>query len=308
MDSAIRSGCTCMTCRLAFASVELQKQHYSSEWHRYNAKRQVADLPPISEEQFEGKIKARQDEAAEQETEKKPKSKRQQAPQPVEEDEEPERFRSLLACSAQKLQLHLTKISCTCPKIMGFFIPDSNYCDDAEGLVQYLGEKVGCGNFCIKCPNKRFRDLASCQLHMRDKSHCTFSVEGDLVVEYLDFYDYGELLREGDEEEGDDTAIDLGYTLVLPSGAQLGHRALMRYYKQKLRPVDPNEPERPRKSAQRLQQSQLKALGWTGTSGTVAVQRARDFKFMKNVIKKAGLRRQLHSNKLFKSRGRDDQQ
>lgn len=62
LDSAIRSGCTCMTCRLVFESVDLQKEHYSSEWHRYNAKRQVADLPPITKEQFESKIKARQEE------------------------------------------------------------------------------------------------------------------------------------------------------------------------------------------------------------------------------------------------------
>lgn len=73
----------------------------------------------------------------------------------------------------------------------GFFIPDSEYCVDVEGLIEYLGEKVGCGNFCIHCQNKRFRDLNSCQLHMRDKAHCMFSVEGEAVVEYLDYYDYG---------------------------------------------------------------------------------------------------------------------
>lgn len=75
------------------------------------------------------------------------------------------------------------------------------------------------------------------------------------------------MLKDTDDEESDDAAIDLGYTLVLPSGVQLGHRALMRYYKQRLRPVDPNEPAPPTKAARRLQQTQLKALGWTGTSG-----------------------------------------
>jgi pre-60S factor REI1 len=86
----------------------------------------------------------------------------------------------------------------------GFFIPDSEYCCDIEGLIKYLGGllcrtsdnvnlglKIGAGNYCIKCPNKRFGDLNACQLHMRDKSHCIFSVEGEQVVEYLDFYDYG---------------------------------------------------------------------------------------------------------------------
>lgn len=61
MDTAIRSGCTCITCRLVFAGVDLQKQHYGSEWHRYNVKRQIAELPPITEEQFEAKIKSHQE-------------------------------------------------------------------------------------------------------------------------------------------------------------------------------------------------------------------------------------------------------
>lgn len=59
-------------------------------------------------------------------------------------------------------------------------------------------------------------------------------------------------------------AIDMGYSLILPSGAILGHRALMRYYKQRL---NPNPPVSASKNAKRLQQNQLKALGWTGTTG-----------------------------------------
>jgi len=186
--------------------------------------------------------------------------------------------------------------------IHGFFVPDSNYCCDVEGLVKYLGAKIGCGNYCIQCSNKRFRDQVSCQLHMRDKAHCKFSVEGDLVAEYLDFYDYGELLKD-EEVDDDDIAVDFGYTLVLPSGAKLGHRSLMRYYQQKLRPVEIAGKVQKSKHAQKM----FKALGWTGTTGTMAIKRARDFNFMQKLVKKNTMRRELHANKLFQSRGRDDQ-
>lgn len=51
-----RTGFTCMNCRLVFANPDIQREHYRSEWHRYNVKRQVAELPPISLEQFQDKV------------------------------------------------------------------------------------------------------------------------------------------------------------------------------------------------------------------------------------------------------------
>ena len=74
----------------------------------------------------------------------------------------------------------------------GFFIPDAEFCSDVEGLITFLGMKVGCGNVCISCNkrSKRFRTLDACQKHMRDLAHCRFSIDGDKIVEYLDFYDY----------------------------------------------------------------------------------------------------------------------
>ncbi|TYZ64361.1 hypothetical protein PybrP1_000273 [[Pythium] brassicae (nom. inval.)] len=43
---------TCTACRLEFASFEMQKEHFRSDWHRYNLKRKVVELAPVSEEQF----------------------------------------------------------------------------------------------------------------------------------------------------------------------------------------------------------------------------------------------------------------
>ncbi|KAJ0402063.1 hypothetical protein P43SY_009268 [Pythium insidiosum] len=43
---------TCTACRLEFAAPAAQKEHFRSDWHRYNLKRKVVELPPVTEEQF----------------------------------------------------------------------------------------------------------------------------------------------------------------------------------------------------------------------------------------------------------------
>lgn len=47
---------TCNTCGLSFPTADLQRLHMKTDWHRYNLKRRVASLPPISSEVFAEKI------------------------------------------------------------------------------------------------------------------------------------------------------------------------------------------------------------------------------------------------------------
>ncbi|KAK6198807.1 C2H2 type zinc-finger-domain-containing protein [Scheffersomyces amazonensis] len=47
---------TCNTCGLNFPGAEDQRSHMKSEWHRYNLKRRVAQLPPIDEHLFNTKV------------------------------------------------------------------------------------------------------------------------------------------------------------------------------------------------------------------------------------------------------------
>ncbi|UNI18061.1 pre-60S factor rei1 [Purpureocillium takamizusanense] len=47
---------TCNTCQVAYRNIDLQKTHMKSDWHRYNLKRRVASLPPISSEIFTEKV------------------------------------------------------------------------------------------------------------------------------------------------------------------------------------------------------------------------------------------------------------
>lgn len=59
------SGFTCNTCQVRFVTAELQRQHMRTEWHRYNLKRRVAQLPTILSEIFAEKV-LEQQQAAEQ--------------------------------------------------------------------------------------------------------------------------------------------------------------------------------------------------------------------------------------------------
>lgn len=54
---------TCITCRVGFADGDLQRKHYKTDWHRYNLKRKVAEMPPVSVEVFQEKVLTQRAEA-----------------------------------------------------------------------------------------------------------------------------------------------------------------------------------------------------------------------------------------------------
>ena len=62
-DSSSLPRFTCITCRVAFRDAEIQRSHYKTDWHRYNLKRKVAELPPVSTEVFQEKVLAQREAA-----------------------------------------------------------------------------------------------------------------------------------------------------------------------------------------------------------------------------------------------------
>lgn len=70
MDS-ISSAYTCNSCQIQFSKSEDQRDHMKSEWHRYNLKRRVAQLPAISEDLFNSKVNTISDKKKEEEGEQK---------------------------------------------------------------------------------------------------------------------------------------------------------------------------------------------------------------------------------------------
>lgn len=55
---------TCISCRVAFESADEQRSHFSSDWHRYNMKRRVANLPPVAASAFNEKVMERREQNA----------------------------------------------------------------------------------------------------------------------------------------------------------------------------------------------------------------------------------------------------
>ena len=50
------SALTCITCSVAFKDSSIQRDHYKTDWHRYNLKRKVAEMPPIAEKDFKARM------------------------------------------------------------------------------------------------------------------------------------------------------------------------------------------------------------------------------------------------------------
>ncbi|KAJ1980271.1 pre-60S factor rei1 [Dimargaris xerosporica] len=60
MASDSASLYTCLACQVAFHSAGLQRTHYRSDWHRYNLKRKMAELPPVTADNFAQRVLAQQ--------------------------------------------------------------------------------------------------------------------------------------------------------------------------------------------------------------------------------------------------------
>lgn len=397
---------TCISCRVAFATPELQKAHHKTDWHRYNLKRKVAELPPVTAADFHQRVLERKAQLAEDEKkqdaycqlckkqfstqkafenheqskkhreaaskvtedmveknnrknlamndtavkggkfeadqkevkknlanlkimnkeslgaekEQKATGKKSAQPKPstsskqTEDDSDSDSWESVegealpieecLFCSYQSKSLEKNMKHMTVEH--SFFVPDAEYLVDLEGLISYLGEKVGEGNMCLWCGEmgKAFYTTRAAQQHMMDKGHCKMLHEGEALLEYEDFYDYRSSYPDykekptGKDEDEEDVDIEQlvvdGYELVLPSGATVGHRSLKIYYKQNLpqRRVGRSNAALPRILAQ------YKALGWTGTTTVAAKQKAKDISYMRQLRSRRDLHLSMKANKL----------
>lgn len=72
----------------------------------------------------------------------------------------------------------------------GFFVPDSEYLVDMEGLVGYCHEVIQLGHICLWC-HKAFASGRDCQKHMIDKNHTKLLYQAGHDLEDLTvFYDF----------------------------------------------------------------------------------------------------------------------
>lgn len=189
-----------------------------------------------------------------------------------------------------------------------FFIPDAEYCCDIKGLLAYLAEKV-CKDFmCLWCneKGKTFYSIQSVRQHMIEKGHTKMLHEGITLAEYADFYDYSSSYPDHTESDIDiDAEIETPfldgdeYQLVLPSGIVIGHRSLLRYYKQHLRtnntPVNKQSGNKMHKVL-----SHYRNLGWNVSKQEEIAKKARDIHVMKRTQAKLYAKLGCKANKLQK--------
>ena len=126
----------------------------------------------------------------------------------------------------------------------GFFIPFIDYIKDTEGLLHLLASLVGESFACIYCVNRSFTSVEAVQHHMRDKTHCKLDFDNtdSFCDQFGDFYDFSTSYPDNEQNEDQQLPLTSKLTLsddmslILPSGARVGHRAFKHIYKQHLTP------------------------------------------------------------------------
>lgn len=336
---------TCNSCNLVFPTPEDQRVHMKSDWHRYNLKRRVAQLPSIDEDLFNSKvaslaisetgsdnineskikgegqltkkeIRRREKEALHEKKKQILETARQSmlskmrdqneenngttssafqdetALENIEDEKDSTKTEGDLTSEQQEELIVKEKLSnkvdipiTTCLfchtkqkanfedlesnlahmlKNHGLFIPEKKYLVDIEGLIGYLGEKIGLGNVCLCC-SYQGKNIEAVREHMLNKRHMRLPYETeDEKLEVSEFYDFSSTYDDNTIEDGkaeneedwedvsgdeveDDEINDLpptndsaiyqnGNELILPSGAVVGHRSLARYYRQNFAP------------------------------------------------------------------------
>ena len=217
-------GNYCVACGKCFKNNKAYENHIQSKKHQemiLKFENTPATLKPAVEEEEE---EEEEEEDGDMEVEEVDSDE-------WEEEEDPIEIVDCLFCShhSSNLEKNLSHMTVS----HSFFLPDPEFISNLEGLMCYLGAKVGQGKMCLWCDDKgkRFSSVQDVQRHMQDKGHCKLLHEADSLLEYDEWYDYSTSYpdQENPEAEVDLNVLDdTGYELVLPSGTKVGHRSLLR--------------------------------------------------------------------------------
>jgi pre-60S factor REI1 len=311
---------TCNTCEVEYDDMRSHRDHYKSDWHRYNLRRRQVELAPVPYDAFEKRKRAvlekRRKEEERDEEEKsqrlrcevcrkdfatrnaekqhyrskkhreaikraerrRNKSKTAEEPSATAKTKsaappvfEPRKIlpTDCLFCTqkSKSLEQNLHHMN----EKHEFVLPEADSICNANGLVEYLGEKVGVGHLCLWC-QRGFSSIPAVRAHMIDRGHCRipFEVKYDLE-EYFEFYKYGPLRADSSDaahawhaaveacsssttssfsssskykpsEWGRILEIDENEELVLHDGRRVGNRKYKHIYKQNFAPED-DRPE-----------------------------------------------------------------
>lgn len=196
-NSKRRVGYHCRTCSKRFSSVKALENHNKSRRHIDAEKaRPISEITGTDDERS---LVTTEDESSAVEDNITEPSK----DQPESEDSDTESLSTANAippnvCVFNGRELESVEANAAYMAAhFGFFIPYVEHLVDLEGLLTYLGQKVGIGNLCIEC-DRAFVSLEAVRQHMHDKEHCRMTDDDDIwVEEYAEFYDFSG----GDDDE-----------------------------------------------------------------------------------------------------------
>jgi len=205
-------------------------------------------------------------------------------------------------------------------KNFGFYLPDSKYLKDPEGMLQYLGAKIRYGRlpFYESGLNQEARRMASLhgvQRHMIDCGKCKIFYDGN-EEEYEDYYDYESEEEEELDENGNPRSNQLilstedlpltassGYELAIPAKdgqlKVLGSREFAKYYKQKHRVGDLRASAAAARVQSRYRQLTVPLIGDGTETGIERAQRKIELKSKQRVERiriASSLRRNVNDN------------
>ncbi|OIR59171.1 MAG: C2H2-type zinc finger-containing protein [Amphiamblys sp. WSBS2006] len=203
-------GLTCVACSLVFSTRAVQKEHYSTLFHRYNMARKLQGLEPVSEGVFEEKNRKPEQVGGKKEMECVTCCRTFQSENTFRshiqskknscsgEWKEPGRAEtrtqetvlgegSCLFCAEngpgqEDLLDHMWAAH-------GFFVPNRENIADLAGLLRFLRKWVGEYKQCLHCGDAAFfPTVDAAQRHMRKRAHCNIRYEekkiAGIVAEY----------------------------------------------------------------------------------------------------------------------------
>ncbi|RKO92579.1 C2H2 type zinc-finger-domain-containing protein [Blyttiomyces helicus] len=234
---------SCLTCNVTFDSRDEQRAHMKCDWHRHNCMRKTTGLEPISKVAFESRPSKAVVKSEDFRKDCTVCNKTYSSDNSYADHIASKKHKQ--ACARFELR-NLSHMA----KAHSFFIPDSEFLADAQGLLSYLRSHIESGNGCIAC-GRVFQKPEAARKHMVAVGHCRVDYEDTGMTQ---FYDFGldkagfEEIDALDEEEGivsgedkdasSNVSIISGENtqLILRNGVKIGHRQHARIWRQNLVP------------------------------------------------------------------------
>ena len=203
----------------------------------YNLRRRVAELPAVSEEQYDTQVKSqeiihRQKDSEELGRKRKSANAAEVEPYSITEDipeieheiSEQVPATQCLFCNVDSTTLN-TNIE-HMSSVHGLYIPSPDQLSDMESFLGYLATVIFEYKECLYCGLEK-STVDGVQTHMRDKGHCMIKMNAE--SELLDFWELSDGEDDGQKEDGECTksaAVKLSETeMRLPSGIVINSRS-----------------------------------------------------------------------------------